>query len=637
MKKKIAVFVNGWNFENVYRFEQALLNYAPKNSMDFFTFSWNATGPDNKYDQSRSTIFDLPDLSRFDALIIYNPGSNLIYKTDHVHSLAKKAGIPTISVGRKNPDFYYLGVDNYIGTKELADHLLNVHNVRDIKFIAGHPTNEDSNIRIQAVKESFKEHGIPFDEDCIFYSDWRVDFTTEFITKVITEEKQLPDAFICANDYIAEAVSFTLTSHGYKIPDDCIVTGFDYLEESQVFYPSVASVDQRYETLGETVSHLLSQIFGNVDADRETIVNCKFRPGESCGCKNSKNENLSRIKFCSSIIKTRQNENEIDIAIEKLERAFIEADDYNDMLVRCRQSFYETHGCEGENFYLMLDTAFTKMSEKNLDDIPKYQFADKMTVVIGKTDGIPSKQNVIDTSQLIPDYTGEGPNHSYFIIPIYYESYVCGYMVFVDRLFWLTSKTFIRFENHMTQAIIVYRRNVQLTYLNNVLSELMEKDPLTSVKNRTAFERYIENQEREYSANRNSFDPFAAVFFDINDLKVINDTLGHEQGDEYINNCCHLICSVYKHSPVFRVGGDEFVTILHGEDYIARDLLLNQLKQQMDATKKTDYIYASPTDNISIASGMSTIDKEKDTSIRLVLKRADEAMYENKRLMKSQK
>jgi GGDEF domain-containing protein len=53
--------------------------------------------------------------------------------------------------------------------------------------------------------------------------------------------------------------------------------------------------------------------------------------------------------------------------------------------------------------------------------------------------------------------------------------------------------------------------------------------------------------------------------FDLNDLKHINDRYGHERGDEYIVNCCRLICQVFKHSPVFRIGGDEFVALLRGE------------------------------------------------------------------------
>ena len=61
-------------------------------------------------------------------------------------------------------------------------------------------------------------------------------------------------------------------------------------------------------------------------------------------------------------------------------------------------------------------------------------------------------------------------------------------------------------------------------------------------------------------------DPFAVAVCDVNGLKAINDTLGHQAGDKLIREASMLICNTFKHSPVYRVGGDEFVVILIGQD-----------------------------------------------------------------------
>ncbi|MBQ5423407.1 MAG: GGDEF domain-containing protein, partial [Clostridiales bacterium] len=101
-------------------------------------------------------------------------------------------------------------------------------------------------------------------------------------------------------------------------------------------------------------------------------------------------------------------------------------------------------------------------------------------------------------------------------------------------------------------------------------AEMMaRRDELTGVKNRTAFSETIEtiNQDTEAGA----VDHYGVVMCDINDLKKINDTRGHAYGNEAIQGASRLICDVYKHSPVFRIGGDEFVVILKGTDYENRD------------------------------------------------------------------
>ncbi|MBQ6985537.1 MAG: GGDEF domain-containing protein [Oscillibacter sp.] len=102
-------------------------------------------------------------------------------------------------------------------------------------------------------------------------------------------------------------------------------------------------------------------------------------------------------------------------------------------------------------------------------------------------------------------------------------------------------------------------------------------DPLTGVKSKTA---YLEVTE-SYKCHMIAGDAleFATVVFDVNDLKRVNDVEGHEAGDRHIISACGMICDVFKHSPIFRIGGDEFVAILEGKDYRNRDTLMLAFNQ----------------------------------------------------------
>ena len=102
--------------------------------------------------------------------------------------------------------------------------------------------------------------------------------------------------------------------------------------------------------------------------------------------------------------------------------------------------------------------------------------------------------------------------------------------------------------------------------------ELANRDALTGVKSRLA---YLDMEKKLNQEILSGKEPeFALVYCDVNNLKEVNDTKGHNAGDQYLRKACQLICEIFKHSPVFRIGGDEFVVILKGQDYESREQLL---------------------------------------------------------------
>lgn len=162
-------------------------------------------------------------------------------------------------------------------------------------------------------------------------------------------------------------------------------------------------------------------------------------------------------------------------------------------------------------------------------------------------------------------------------------------------------------------------------YVEN-MNDMAFTDPLTHVKNKTAYNRAILALHEDMARGPVKF---GLVMFDLNNLKHINDTYGHEHGDEYIINSCRLICQVFKHSPVFRVGGDEFVALLGGSDLDECDALVAELDAAVEATVSAD----KPWQRLSIAKG-TAYSTPGDTAPEDVFVRADRAMYANKRRMK---
>ncbi len=159
------------------------------------------------------------------------------------------------------------------------------------------------------------------------------------------------------------------------------------------------------------------------------------------------------------------------------------------------------------------------------------------------------------------------------------------------------------------------------------ISEEAYKDPLTKVGNKAAYNKMTEELKKDIAEGRK----FAIVMIDINNLKHINDDHGHNAGDAYIKGCCHVICENYKHSPVFRIGGDEFVTVLRGEDYEHRHENFDRLKRTFEQTYEQQDV--QPWERYSAAAGMAEFASD-DNSVELVFKRADKAMYADKTAFK---
>ena len=154
--------------------------------------------------------------------------------------------------------------------------------------------------------------------------------------------------------------------------------------------------------------------------------------------------------------------------------------------------------------------------------------------------------------------------------------------------------------------------------------QLAVSDALTGVKNKHGY--LTLEQELNDMIKAGQRVEFAIVICDVNDLKKVNDLLGHTAGDDHIRSACKMICDVFKHSPVFRIGGDEFAIILRDEDYKSRITLINAIHSaSMDNKKHGDVI---------VACGMAEYIQGTDYYVSDVFNRADNAMYQDKKTLK---
>ncbi|MBR0365909.1 MAG: diguanylate cyclase [Clostridia bacterium] len=148
-------------------------------------------------------------------------------------------------------------------------------------------------------------------------------------------------------------------------------------------------------------------------------------------------------------------------------------------------------------------------------------------------------------------------------------------------------------------------------------------DALTRVLNKRAYD--IEAKRLDKSKQ-----PYGIILIDMNGLKGINDKYGHAKGDISIKTVCNIICDVFGHSSVYRIGGDEFVVILENKDYEDRDALIHKVSESFRSNKSNSSL--QPWERVSAAVGCAVYEPKTNESAESVLQRADAAMYENKKL-----
>ena len=628
-KKKIAVFSTAWGADILAHFMRGMTEVMKPLNIDIYLFTCYASyGETDSSRYGELNIMNLPDLHNFDGAVIISNLLDFPGQADRIVKRCHEAGIPVVSHGLQLEGAHSVITDNMSGMKTLVRHLIDDHGVRNMTFIAGSADNGDSNERLQAIREVCEEKGIKFTDDDILYTNWDLSTAQNYVMKN-AKEGTLSDAYLCANDELAMVSVIGLNDCGLECPDAAIVTGFDFVSQSKVFYPSISSVDQDSEKHGSICARLILDLVDGKEVKELTQIPCTFKPGESCGCESTKDIVDRRLRAGTMAFRSNQIQSFAAWHTIYIERAILNCESFSDIKQALTKAINEDPGFEGDDFHILFDPesyGYDLKKSGNLDFDP---YSEKQDVIYSIRNGKMQSIRSVKTSQLIPGLDDNDPFHMYVFIPLHEREVKVGYIIFTDCYDQIESAAIREYEDRFNSAIEKARKAMYLRTLNDSIRELSHIDALTHVKNRAAYELQLE-EFRKKAGPRSKF-TFGVVLFDVNNLKKINDELGHYSGDEYIKNACKLICTTYKNSPVYRIGGDEFVALLEGKVLAHKDELMETFITEMNKLRNSDL---PPEEKVSVAYGMAYM-SDPSESVDDVVKEADERMYETKKKMKA--
>ncbi len=631
-RKKIALFSAGWASNIVAQFLRGVHDQFSSLDLDTYLFLCYAT-----YNQSETEragelkVFQLPDLKDFDGAIIISNLCDFPGVLDDLVSRCNVAGIPVISHGIPHDNAVNVIMDNESGMTDLTEHLITQHGVRDIVFVAGTADNSDSCERLESVRNTALKHGLSFTDDNVVYSNWEFSKAAE-IAHDFAQRNELPDAFICANDEIAMVMLTTFEDYGISVPDDVLITGFDNLPEAPLFYPSITTIEPDARLHGQICARTMTDLLNGHKTDNPIKLPSRFIPRESCGCELSQRSALQRLRVATDAFKMNRKKDRNNWHIFYLESMLLKSESVDELRKTLSDSLSHEHFLEGDDFHILFDAC----ADKNLTSYDiAYEddgsYSDRQDVIFSIRNGLIQDIPYIKTSQLVPGISEDDPNHMYVILPVHEGPHKIGFIVFTDCYDGIDNKEVMLFMDKINASMSLSKKSIYLKNVSDYVREMSNIDPLTRVKNRSAYETRLADINKRISEEKLS--EFGIILFDVNNPKYINDELGHHKGDEYLKNACSLICASFKSSPVYRVGGDEFIIILEGRPYEQRDQLIDAFVQEMEKIERSDL---RREEKVSIAYGMSLY-RGSDDSVNAVVKRADELMYETKKKMKSKR
>ncbi|MBQ8194853.1 MAG: GGDEF domain-containing protein [Oscillospiraceae bacterium] len=590
--------------------------------MRLFVLNTDVKDGNGNFRSSGSTgIFDLLQHPCIDIVLVDEERIKSPVISDALIKDALAIGRPVMVIGEAHEGCVNIKFnDNGFG--DVIRHMIDVHGLRKLHMMAGIKGNPFSDGRIAMFRNVLDEYGLPFDESMVSYGGFWTTPATE-ATEQLLQRGDLPQAILCANDSMAIAAIGTLKKHGYRVPQDIAVTGYDNEDEAYFCEPQLTTVAHGNSALCQELVKLLQ----SAEKGRtETVyVNTRMLTHCSCGCETSTETSaVEHIIEQGNRFFRYQDEG---ITLSEISAQIQLCKDFEEMchLMHADDKMYAV-ACMLKKEYIDFTIDPEKQHEKGFGDellllfdgdcinYEKQQGRRFVPHMMKSSDILPSLQYYLDDSRCI------------IFNLLCYHGVPLGYLAFHYSEYGVGN--FLKIPQTVTalnNALGSFRNSRYQEYLIRRIDEMYRTDALTGLLNRHGF-------MTEYAELLSHIgdQPLTAVLLDLDGLKQINDTFGHEEGDHAIRTAAAALRSVCPESAVCtRFGGDEMLAVFPACGYDVRESFDKELDRINSASDKPYSVMGS--------LGVLTLAVGEHPAFEEIVKRTDLLMYEEKRRRKAER
>ncbi|MCR5122818.1 MAG: GGDEF domain-containing protein [Ruminococcus sp.] len=618
-RKKIAIF--GCSFTSRYRKDLCRTFNIAAEEMNVDLYYFNSRGKigykNRLYNNFEYEILDYIDLSAFDGIVFDGEGYDVEGIADKIFRKLCSSNIPIVSISSQAEGVYNIDFQDTNGIRMIIEHFINVHHFTKIGFMSGYLTHPDAQVRLKEFQSVMREHGMPEDGAGVFEGDFWFNKGNDAADYFLSLPER-PEAIVCANDYMALALSKALKMRGIKIPKDIAISGFDGTVEGKDYLPNLTSATRERRDIARKTLKLLVDLSDGKNVDNIDLhIRPKIVLGQSCGCipinyeEEAENINLlyeqqQNIYFNmydaeSSILKLNMVDN-----VRNLETTFSENSD----------NFGEYNA-----FFLMMhidkkrrpayDSEYTSPTGSFLPAV----WIDKNNDYVGS----PRQMNC---SSLVPEPNSDR-SHFYYIMSVQCADRAFGYTVIEMSGKDIFNDFFNVWLLNIAITLETILKNDSIKKLIKKLENLSKKDDLTGMLNRRGFDDFT----REAISGLREPKNVCTMVVDMDGLKRINDEYGHYEGDRAIKTVADILIQCCDSGEIAgRMGGDEFYIL--AIDYTEK--LLNRFLERLNGYVKEFNDKNDKPYRIGVSCGTCMEEISSLSKLDELLKISDERMYNQK-------
>ena len=632
---KIAVLMGGLRFDSQRRIIDGLWERAREDGGSIYAFSCDVwTYSTAGYNEGQLSIFNLPDFSTFDGVVLHE---DTFYAPDAIENIVKRireAGVPCISLNNKYDGMYYIGIENFKGIYEITSHLIKEHQAKHLNFIAGPDGNAHSAERMRAYRKALEDHGIPFEEDRIFYGDYHPESGRRAVEHFLESEKAFPDAIVAANDEMALGAYYRLQEAGISVPDQVKLSGYDNAFVARNHYPKITSVKRPDKELGRRSYDKLKAVAQGRSVEEEETLVCQPVFTESCGCRDKIKENSRDLR--ERYVKEKLHATSYSEIVRSSSADFAGAVTLEELLEKIRRyvtiiNMPEFYMCMCTNDMHVDGEVMSQLNtEAVLPDVTTY--TDEIYIPLAYRNGEFLEHGNFSVHKLLPEeWAGDYNGNFYTVLPVHYQNRCYGYCVLCNSRLMLDSEIFHLFIVNINNALENIRKQNMLNAMVERLNRMWVYDTLTGVYNRAGFFKFAPNIIKEACENKNNL---FVLFLDLDGLKVVNDKYGHDEGDVFIKAMASVLTQVHRHGELLmRYGGDEFVVMAQGYSHEDARKYIRQVQTGIENYNSvSDHPYV-----LDASMGYAIVPSSEKMDLDELIEKADQEMYKVKKEKKNRR
>ena len=614
--------------ENQRHIMDGMIDATKETGSNLYIFTNHSFRQNNRESvQGAYQIMELPDFEYFDGAII--APNTIIYPPvlSFVIDKLRNSGIPFITLDYQIEGHSCLMTSSYEAQYKIVEHMIQKHGCKELAYVRGPVGHAEADYRFQGYCDALKNNGIDFKEENVFEGTFALESGFYAATKIHGMGLK-PDAIICANDAMAVGVQEYLKRVGVEVPKDVLLTGFDNSETAMYSMPSITSIDKNpremgYRSVFEILDILKGKEPGCISVASEPVGR------ESCGCGTADDIDITRLKY--RYIQKDIYTNHLSEMINANLAQFSGLQSPDEMIPILKSTI---HRISLKAFYLCLcDTEKVfALPESNMGgnfDLQQVNidYTEKMELPLAYEEDEITSYKAFPKGMVLPKEVRDraGGGNYYVVTPIYFQNCCYGYTVSGNDKLALMNSLYYSWLMNIGVAYENIRKRMLLQDAVIKLNNVWSYDTLTQLYNRAGF-YYEAKTILEILKFQNS--KIFVLFSDVDGLKKVNDSQGHEVGDALIREIASCFKeNLTKDMLAMRYGGDEFVVFGSYEDDMEIECLLKGIQSSIDRRN------ASGQNPFTLATsiGVTTYNAQDVNELSELIDIADANMYEQKR------